>query len=72
MPDDKNNAEEHGEPDHRKATNRKPRRATAPGTGPTTANGPEPRLESMQPELRSVKTLTERDRWIIEQKPPHY
>ena len=52
---------------------RRPRRATAPGTGPAAADGPEPRLEDVQPKAkRPKKPLSERDRWMLEEKPPHY
>src|SRR5699024_6149775 len=72
MPDDNHNAEEHCKQRSRQATRRKPRRATAPGTGPTTASGPEPRSDAVRSKPRSDKKLTERDRWLLEQKPPHY
>lgn len=72
MPDDNHNAEEHCKQRSRKATRRKPRRATAPGTGPITANGPEPRIDAVRSKPHSDKKLTERDRWLLEQKPPHY
>src|SRR5699024_9964949 len=72
MPDDNHNAEEHCKQRSRKATRRKPRRATAPATGPTTANGPEPRMDAGRSKPRSGKKLTERDRWLLEQNPPHF
>lgn len=53
---------------------RGPRRATVAGTGPTTTDEPEPRLEDLRPkaEKPSQKKLSERDRWMLEEKPPHY
>ena len=50
------------------------RRATAPGTGPTSADGPEPRLDEIKPETkkRAKSTLSERDKWLLNEKPPHY
>ena len=53
---------------------RRPRRATVPGTGPSSADGPEPRLDDVQPEKKQPKktALSQRDRWMHEEKPPHY
>ena len=53
---------------------RRPRRATAAGTGPASADGPEPRLEDIQPQEPQSKKppLSARDRWIHDEKPPHY
>ena len=52
---------------------RGPRRATVAGTGPADANTPEPRPEDLTPEAQKpLKKLSERDRWMLEQKPPHY
>lgn len=50
------------------------RRVTAAGTGPTADAGPEPRTDAIQPEPQGSKKnkLSERDRWMLEQKPPHY
>ena len=66
---------------------RGPRRADAPGTGPATADGREPRLPGM-PRLAGTSPATtptgdaagvesgpaeaERDRWLREQRPPHW
>lgn len=69
---------------------RGPRRADAPGTGPATADGREPRLPGM-PRLtgqagtspataptgdaagvESGAAEAERDRWLREQRPPHW
>lgn len=53
---------------------RRPRRATAPGTGPASADGAEPRLDDVQPKSKQPKKppLSERDRWMLGEKPPHY
>lgn len=53
---------------------RRPRRATVPGTGPVQADGPEPKLEDLTPApaRRETKKLDERERWMLEEKPPHY
>jgi len=51
------------------------RRATAAGTGPATADGPEPRIEQLAPETpkpSKKKNLSARDRQILDEKPPHY
>ena len=50
------------------------RRATAPGTGPASADGPEPRVDELKPatEKRAKLKLSERDRWLLDEKPPHY
>lgn len=52
------------------------RRVTVAGTGPNTATGPEPRIDSIQPETKQTKNkaskLSERERWMLEQRPPHY
>ncbi|MDI3329636.1 MAG: hypothetical protein QJR09_02730 [Micrococcus sp.] len=64
------------------------RRADAEGTGPAAADGPEPRLEvspvdggkTAEPSTETattrqsapVRRLSERDRWILEQRPPHW
>lgn len=57
-----------------------PRRVTVCGTGPASADGPEPRLETIDPGPRGDSqqppdknhSASARDRWIVEQKPPHY
>lgn len=53
---------------------RGPRRATVAGTGPAAADGPEPKLDELNPKTKksSQPNLSERDRWMLEQKPPHY
>lgn len=54
---------------------RRPRRATVAGTGPAAADGPEPRLDDVQPTDKQAKKkapLSERDRWMLDEKPPHY
>lgn len=53
---------------------RGPRRATVPGTGPASADGPEPRLEKTQgkDKKRKQQPLSERERWMLDEKPPHY
>lgn len=50
------------------------RRVTVAGTGPQSATGPEPRIESIEPQPKPSKDrqLTERERWMLEQRPPHY
>lgn len=50
------------------------RRLTVSGTGPDTATGPEPRIELIQPKTKPSKDqkLSERERWMLEQRPPHY
>ena len=53
----------------------RPRRATVAGTGPASADGPEPRLDDLQPDPKnkpSKEKLSERDRWMLDEKPPHY
>src|SRR5699024_2622140 len=56
---------------------RRSRRGTVAGTGHTAATGPEPRIESLEatpktsPKLSKDRQLTERERWSIEQRPPH-
>ncbi|XNS27176.1 hypothetical protein IMT31_04125 [Citricoccus nitrophenolicus] len=67
---------------------RGPRRADAPGTGPASADGPEPQPAGLtsQP-TGSERTareglagdrpadparLTEHERWLLEQLPPHW
>ncbi|MFD6812693.1 hypothetical protein [Enteractinococcus coprophilus] len=61
-------------PDDQPRRKRRPRRATVPGTGPASADGPEPRLEDVQPKAPASKKppLSSRDRWIHDEKPPHY
>ena len=68
------------------ARRRGPRRADAPGTGPAAADGREPRLPGMprltgQAGTSSATAPTgvetgaaeaERDRWLREQRPPHW
>ncbi|MGW9552660.1 hypothetical protein ACWG8W_16585 [Citricoccus zhacaiensis] len=69
-----------------------PRRADAPGTGPASADGPEPTLgepavgestATSAPSMPSVsgqrdvrssdqRNLSERERWLLEQRPPHW
>ena len=52
---------------------RRPRRATVAGTGPASADGPEPRLERLQPKAQKPDPkLSARDRAIMDEKPPHY
>ena len=53
---------------------RRPRRATAAGTGPTSADGTEPRLDDVLPKAKQLKKtpLSARDRWMLGEKPPHY
>ncbi|WP_430753816.1 hypothetical protein [Micrococcus luteus] len=64
---------------------RGPRRADAPGTGPAAADGREPRLPGMprqdgtSPATASTGAGDEsgpaeadRDRWLREQRPPHW
>lgn len=69
---------------------RGPRRADAPGTGPATADGREPRLPGMprlpgqagtspttaptghEAGVESGPAEAERDRWLREQRPPHW
>lgn len=53
---------------------RRPRRADAPGTGPVSADGPEPRLRqdgTAEPGTRET-AVSDRDRWMLEQRPPHW
>lgn len=58
------------------ATKRKrgTRRVTVAGTGNASADGPEPRIETVEPATKKTtdNELSERDRWLLEQKPPHY
>ena len=67
---------------------RGPRRADAPGTGPAAADGREPRLPGMPrlagtspattaptgdaAGVETGATEAERDRWLREQRPPHW
>src|SRR5690625_37523 len=52
---------------------RRRRRVTVAGTGPASADGPEPRLEDLKPKTDTPRNkLSERDRWMLEEKPPHY
>jgi hypothetical protein len=63
---------------------RGPRRADAPGTGPASADGPEPSLQPPVPasaprdrkakdsQTKDRKGLSERERWLLEQRPPHW
>ncbi|NUL46875.1 hypothetical protein F7P69_16960 [Cellulosimicrobium funkei] len=51
---------------------RGPRRADAPGTGPPSADGPEPQLEAARKNVRETARLTEHERWLLEQRPPHW
>lgn len=72
---------------------RGPRRADAPGTGPASADAPEPRLPGVgagtdsAPGAEGVNgaggargavgeqpaaAADERDRWLLEQRPPHW
>ena len=67
---------------------RGPRRADAPGTGPASADGREPRLPGMPRLIGQAGTSpataptgagvesgpaeAERDRWLREQRPPHW
>lgn len=64
----------HRDAKHREPKPRKPRRATVAGTGPATSDGPEPRLESIEPKTKPTggQKLSERERWMLEQRPPHY
>ncbi|MDX2340308.1 hypothetical protein NJC10_01265 [Micrococcus sp. M4NT] len=67
------------------------RRADAPGTGPTAADGPEPRVVGLDgadaraprssprpgaagqaPAGQPVAAMDEHDRWLLEQRPPHW
>lgn len=56
------------------AGRRRSRRATVAGTGPAAADGPEPRLEDVKPQDKPTKKkpLSQRDQWMLEEKPPHY
>lgn len=69
---------------------RGPRRADAPGTGPASADAPEPRLPGVGAGTEGARgaegvrgtvgvrgaagepTADERDRWLLEQRPPHW
>ena len=62
---------------------RGPRRADAPGTGPATADGREPRLPGHPGQagtsptgheagVESGPAEAQRDRWLREQRPPHW
>lgn len=65
---------------------RGPRRADAPGTGPATADGREPRLPGVprltgqagtsptghEAGVESGPAEAQRDRWLREQRPPHW
>lgn len=69
---------------------RGPRRADAPGTGPASADAPEPRLPGVGAGTDGARgaavvrgavgalgaagepTADERDRWLLEQRPPHW
>ncbi|WFP15784.1 hypothetical protein [Citricoccus muralis] len=62
---------------------RRSRRVDAPGTGPAEADHAEPRLDPeatdaappRKPAERPMQTLgalSERDRWLLEQRPPHW
>lgn len=57
---------------------RRSRRVTVAGTGHNAAIGPEPRIESLEatpktsPKSSKDRQLTERERWLLEQRPPHY
>ncbi|MFJ3312080.1 hypothetical protein ACIPJU_04630 [Micrococcus endophyticus] len=63
---------------------RGPRRADAPGTGPASADAPEPRLPGVGAGTVGARgaegvrgaagepTADERDRWLLEQRPPHW
>ncbi len=56
------------------------RRVDAPGTGPASSDGPEPELDLTgtlpgspagdAPGQRAA--ASERDRWLLEQRPPHW
>lgn len=49
------------------------RRATVAGTGPASADGPEPRLDEVDPGMKKpAAKLSARDRAIMDEKPPHY
>ncbi|QCU77609.1 hypothetical protein E7744_04820 [Citricoccus sp. SGAir0253] len=67
-----------GDPSPRR---RRHRRADAAGTGPAAADGPEPHLaDPAAPSPRRAErasrdgdaALSERDRWLLEQRPPHW
>ncbi|WP_188805751.1 hypothetical protein [Citricoccus zhacaiensis] len=80
------------DPERPVARRRRPRRADAPGTGPPSADGPEPTLgepavsestATSAPSMPSVsgqrdarssdqRNLSERERWLLEQRPPHW
>ncbi|MBL0704746.1 DUF4011 domain-containing protein [Sinomonas cellulolyticus] len=49
------------------------RRVTVPGTGPASADEPEPGSPERTPESpRNGEGVRDRDRWLKEQKPPHW
>lgn len=51
------------------------RRATVAGTGPVSADGPEPRLDELKPDdpaSAEKDQLSARDQKILDEKPPHY
>lgn len=63
----------HPENTDRAKARRGPRRATVAGTGPASADGPEPRLDEVAPGVKKPDPkLSARDRAIMDEKPPHY
>jgi hypothetical protein len=65
----------HSEDSDKPVKRRGHRRATVAGTGPASADGPEPRIEQLNPETpepSQKKNLSDRDRQILDEKPPHY
>ncbi|MDO5634621.1 MAG: hypothetical protein Q4G34_07095 [Micrococcus sp.] len=47
------------------------RRVDAPGTGPVSADGPEPPRE-LTPGAHDVAADDAQGRWLLEQRPPHW
>ncbi|NUL46184.1 hypothetical protein F7P69_13415 [Cellulosimicrobium funkei] len=80
------------DPERPSVRRRGPRRAEAPGTGPASADGPEPTLgeptggeasaTSATPDpsgsgqrdalSSDQRHLSARERWLLEQRPPHW
>lgn len=62
------------EPERRSPRRRGPRRADAPGTGPASADGPEPVPDPEQQAGQGENTqqTSEHERWLLEQRPPHW
>lgn len=67
-------SDHHDAPPADRKNRRGSRRITVPGTGPNSADGPEPRIHAIEhdPKRSKQQKLSERDRWMQEQKPPHY